>query len=117
MYIKKGGEIMIKEKTIAVMATGVIMLASMTPFAFADTGTTNLTSPVSSVVTTVTGVVQDTLSNVKSLLGGNNLSTATGANVTSENGTTSVDLGNQTSADVLGNTIQATTGVTTQLGL
>lgn len=57
------------------------------------------------------------LSSLGSLLGGNSVTTATGANVTSTGGTTTATVGNQTGADVLGNSVQATTGLSANVGL
>jgi hypothetical protein len=109
---------MYKKKFITAFATGALMLASLTPFASAATVNTQIpTSPVSSLTSTVNGLAQGTISSLSNLLGGNGVSTNTTANVTSTNGNTSASVSNQTGANVLGNTVNATTNVTTQLGL
>jgi len=46
-----------------------------------------------------------------------NVDTNTTANVSTNNGSTSVGVSNQTGASVLGNTVNTSTSLTTQLGL
>jgi hypothetical protein len=77
-----------RKNIIAALATGVFALALLTP---------------------VTGLLSD--------LGGNSVTTNTTANVTSTGGNTSASVNNQTGLNLLGNTVQTSTGVTTQLGL
>ena len=115
---KKGGDGMLKKKIITAITTGAIMLASLTPLASAaTTKTQDVTMPVSSLTSTVTGLAQGAVSTLGNLLGGNSVTTNTTANATRSNGTTSANVNNQTGANVLGNTVNATTGITTQLGL
>ena len=64
---------------------------------------------------TMSAIVLTTL--LGNLLGGNSVTANTSANVTSQNGNTSANVSNQTGVDVLGNTINTSTGVSAQLGL
>src|SRR5258708_7394042 len=109
---------MIKNKIITALATGGLMLMALTPLASAATvNTPDVTSPVSSLTSTVGGLTQGVVSTLDNLLGGNNVATNTTANVTSNNGNTSANVSNATGASVLGNTVKATTNVSTSLGL
>lgn len=98
---------MIKNKVATVVTTGAILLSSLTPFAFADTTSasvdTGVTSPVSSLVSTVNGVAQGIFSSLGNFVGG-----TVGTNA-------SVGVSSQTGASVLGNSIQTSNTVSTQL--
>jgi hypothetical protein len=109
---------MFKRKAITAITMSALMLAVVTPLASATTvSTQNATSPVSSLTSTVSGLAQGAVSTLGNLLGGNSVTANTKANVTSDKGKTSADVNNQTGADVLGNTVDTSTDVTTQLGL
>lgn len=84
----KGGDRNMKQTAVTIFAVGTMLLSSL-----------------------------GSLLGTGSLLSGNSVTTATGANVTSDGTTTSATVGNQTGADVLGNSVQATTGLSANLGL
>lgn len=91
---KKGGEHMIKNKYRTI--TAKLMFGAIMPVFFAVAlNATSLLNPVSSLVSTATGLVQSVVSN----------------------GNASATVSNQTGVNVLGNTVQTSTGATTQLGL
>lgn len=99
---------MLKAKSLSVFAAAALLFGTITPGAFA--ASSGIVGGVSIVTTPVTSLVQ-------SILGGSSVSTNTSSSVTSTNGNTSVDLSNQASASLAGNSIQSSAGLVAQLGL